>query len=151
MTRFFICIYIIPNNSSLFPVAVLSNASYCGEGDNYIRNLARKLMGKCYFWDYGIYVRIIHYHCLKWPHSSLPIGLLILFTHPLAGLSPHSSSERWQGPCEQCVSAVQISVSDTKYRCCKKCGCEFRQNFPDKPVLCKWVRTFQATHFSKIN
>jgi hypothetical protein len=82
-TRFFICIYNIPRNSSLFPIAVLSNASCFGEGDNYIQNLARKLMGKYYFWDYGIYVRIIHCHCFKLPHSSLPIGLLILLPIPL--------------------------------------------------------------------
>ena len=82
--KILICIYIIPNNFSLFPIAVLSNASCFGEGDNYIQHLATKLMGKYYFWDYSIYVRIIHCHCLKWPHSSLPIGLLILFTQPHA-------------------------------------------------------------------
>lgn len=63
------------------------------------------------------------------------IGLLVLFTQPFVGWPPRSSSERWQGPCEQFASAVQISVSDAKHRCCKKCGCEFRQNFPDPPVL----------------
>lgn len=125
-------------------------------GDNYIQNLARKLTTKYYFWDYSIYVRIIHCHCFKWPHASLPVGLLILFTQPLADLSPHSSSERWQGPCEQFASAVQISISGAKYRCCRKCVCEFRQNFPDAPVLYretiyKWVSRFQATPFSEIN
>ena len=63
--RFFICIYVIPNNSSLYPNAVLSNASCMGEIGNCIQNLARKLMGIYYCRDYGIYVRIIQCHCLK--------------------------------------------------------------------------------------